>query len=310
MAFQGSTEAIERDILLRRLRVCRIGGAERMSLAVLRNAVRSCYRHGKARHIEQARTDATLHFFTRGDAVRALADRKSFLDSKNVVRMFPVPHEFGFLLCASAEEYCGHSLTPEALYRLLHDETALEVYSRGVTWFLDMFGIPSVSENPEQAIQALIDSFATTNAHKSKYSICALFYRVLASTFFLDHLAFEAIAAVFSKETVAKIQKRYPKETCGLNRVVHYTRFRNELDMLREIYAYEPDVSDDEAEASDASSVGEGTPPVSDDELEDEGDVPGSDSNHDDSGDEMGMESGEETDDYEFPAVQTPPRVH
>ena len=226
----------EREELLRDMEACRISGGATMSTAVLRHIVHNCHKHARDPERIRRQTDNVVKFFTHGEAERlASAPSAEFFLARNLVRLFPVPRAFGFLLSTAAEEHCGYHLTPAAAHQLQGDPEALEVYARGVQRVMDSFGVPPLSQNASHCINTLVKSFKALAISK-QYSVCAMFYRLLASTYFLDSMAYSAIRKVFCKQTVYTLAHDFPEGTCNMHKAISYEDFQSELSALATYY--------------------------------------------------------------------------
>jgi hypothetical protein len=229
-------EGPERSELLKSMESCEIAGGELMSLTMLRYSLSNCHVHSMDPQRVLAQENAILSFFSDGAAVLlASEDRKSFFAPRNLVRLFPVPREFGFLMCTSAEEHCGYTLTSGAVRRMCSDSAVLEVYSRGVYRIMDAFNVPPATQNPSLSATELVKRFGESTTGQ-QYSLCSLFYRMLASTYFLNQIAFGGLCRVFSRSMVDTLTQDFPVGTCRLNRAINYDRFMNELAKLSTMY--------------------------------------------------------------------------
>lgn len=266
----------EHHQLLLDLKACRIAGGETMSLTVLRQVMLNCHAHGEG---EQQRMTACIrNFFGDGEAVvLSSADVQTFFTPSNLVRLFPAPHELGFLMPAGAREHCGYNLTPEAVVLLRKDATMLEIYSRGVQRVMDIFSVPSATRDPSAASEALWHSVQSLGS--AKWGLCSLFYRLLASTFFLDPTNHAALARVYCERVATRIVREYPDDTCGLRKAVSYRSFIASLHSLATVYGtveephedrqtlQQEDDSESEPDEQSISDVeGSGTGDTSDEE--------------------------------------------
>lgn len=237
---------------LKDMEACYIGHGNKMSTTVLAHTVTNCHVASECPERRKIMSDAVYDFFAKGNAVIIHGNTEEFFKPCNIVRLFPVPKDFGFLLCTSAREYCAHALTPCAADRIRNSSDVLPIYTRAVQHVMDVFGIPESTYHPVDAAKGLVESFKTLKG-TSHYNLCTLFYRLLASTYFLNIESFHALSRVFSAKVIDVLTKQYPKETCQLRKVVNYESFITELQTLGNIYHTKVDIALPPSEGSDSS---------------------------------------------------------
>lgn len=211
----------DHEQLLLDLQAMRIGGGDELDKTLLRSVMLNPHVHASSDEIRM--TNEIIEFFQNGEAGNlANGPTVTFFMPGNLVRLFPVPRELGFLTSSMAGEHSGSNLTPGVVAIMKSTPKLLEIYSRGVKRVMDCFGVPLASQNPSIAATNLLKKYEGLGS--AKWGLCCLFYRLTASTFFLDPSSHGPLVRFYCREVANKMAQNVT-DTCGLRKALSYSQF-------------------------------------------------------------------------------------
>ena len=240
----------------------RVGGGNEIEKTLLHHMLLTPHVHISSD--ENRMTKEVIEFYKSGEAGK-LTDgpTATFFEPGNLVRLFPVPQELGFLTTSMAREHSGSNLTPGAVAIMQKSPPLLEIYSRGVKRVMDCFGVPLASQNPSSAAKKLLQTYEGLG--NAKWGLCCLFYRLLASTYFLDPSSHVPLVKFYCKNVANKMAQNVT-DTCGLRKAISYSQFIAKIHGLSTHYGtIETDTYECATESEQDNEINQGSSSITSD---------------------------------------------